>query len=337
MNDEDIKFRYVFSGSLTDRMHDMLLDTTDYKPFDALVSQLDRSSAKKFLQWKKEGFIRWLFIDSGAFSVHTGKADTTQEEYIEYINSIIDDVDVFAQLDTIPGKFGQPKSENDYIESAENSWENFLHMRNSVKDKYKVMPVYHFGEDTKYLKRMLDYVDEDGDKLDYIGLSPANDASISARKLYLKDMYDIIKHSSNPNVKTHVYGFTSLDAMSKFPCYSADSISHRLIAGYNKIYTQNFGIISTSDSTRSTKNKSSLSFKLTFDEYNKNVLRKELESIGINKEFGKKYGFQGDDPLDWLGTDSSIRTVVCMKTIQILSETTYKYNESNLITQKKLF
>ena len=59
--------KYVFSGSLTDSMHDMLLAMPDFEPLDILVSQIDRSAIKKAIKWKHEGFCRWLFIDSGAY------------------------------------------------------------------------------------------------------------------------------------------------------------------------------------------------------------------------------------------------------------------------------
>ena len=336
MND-DVTFRYVFSGSLTMRMHDMLLDTVGFEPLNILVAQEDRSGLNQAIKWKHEGFCQWLFCDSGAYSVHTGKLHVTQDEYIEFINEISDEIDVFAQLDTIPGKFKQPKSPEDYIKSAEDSWSNFLHMRENVKDKHKVMPVYHFGEDIKYLQRMLEFKDEEGDQLDYIGLSPANDASVQARMIYLKNMYDILKKSPNPNVKTHVYGFTSLNAMSKFPCYSADSISHRLISGYNKIFTQNFGIISVTRQPRTVKTKSNLSFLETADEYNLQILRSEFEAFGINLEFAKKYGFEGNDILDWIPEDNNIRVAFSMRTIQELIKTKYKYQPTNLVSQKKLF
>jgi len=66
--------KYVFSGSLTTEMHDMLIAMPNFEPLDILISQLDRSAIKKTIEWKHEGFCRWLFIDSGAFSIHTGNA-----------------------------------------------------------------------------------------------------------------------------------------------------------------------------------------------------------------------------------------------------------------------
>lgn len=315
--------KYVFSGSLTDEMHDMLMNMPGFEPLDILITQLDRSAIKKTIEWKKQGFCRWLFIDSGAFSVHTGKANTTADEYIDYINSIDEYIDVCAQLDTIPGKFGQPKSREDYAESARKSWDNFLYMRSKLKSPNKVMPVFHFGEDFSALKNMLEWKDENGNHLDYIGISPANDASQEDKNAYLQNVADVIKASCNPNVKTHLYGMTSLDALSKYPCYSADSISHRLISGYAKVLSANFGVISISKKARTVKNKSNMSFVETADEYNMKKLTDEIEALGFT--------------LEQIQESSSARVAMTMHNIQKLINTKYKYQESNIKRQRKLF
>ncbi len=315
--------KYVFSGSLTDEMHDMLLKMPQFEPLDILITQLDRSAIKKTIEWKKEGFCRWLFIDSGAFSVHTGKASTTADEYLDYLNSIDEFIDVCAQLDTIPGTFGQPKSKEDYEQSAKKSWENFLYMRSRMKSPHKLMPVFHFGEDFSALKNMLNWRDENGNLLDYIGISPANDASQEDKNAYLQNVADVIASSINPNVKTHLYGMTSLDALSKYPCYSADSISHRLIAGYAKILTEEFGIISVSKKSRTTKSKSNMSFVETADEYNMKKLTDEIESLGFT--------------LEEIQESSAARVVMTMHNIQKLIKTKYAYHPKNVRRQKKLF
>ena len=315
--------KYVFSGSLTEEMHDMLINMPNFEPLDILITQLDRSAIKKTIQWKHEGFCRWLFIDSGAFSVHTGKANTTADEYIDYINSIDDDIDVCAQLDTIPGKFGQPKSKEDYEESARKSWENFLYMRQKLKSPHKVMPVFHFGEDFKALENMLNWTDENGNHLDYIGISPANDASQDDKNAYLQNVADVIKASCNPNVKTHLYGMTSLDALSKYPCYSADSISHRLISGYAKVLSENFGVISISKKSRTVKSKSNMSFVETADEYNMKKLKDEIEALGFT--------------LEQIQESSSARVAMTMHNIQKLIKTKYRYKEGNIKRSRRLF
>ncbi len=315
--------KYVFSGSLTDEMHDMLLSMPEFEPLDILVSQLDRSAIKKTIKWKHEGFCRWLFIDSGAFSIHTGNANTTVDEYIEFLNSIDDDIDVFAQLDTIPGKFGQPKSKEDYEESARKSWENYLYMRTKVKSPDKLMPVFHFGEDFSALGNMLSWRDENGNHLDYVGISPANDASQGEKNIYLQEVADYIKSSENPNVKTHLYGMTSLDALSKYPCYSADSISHRLISGYAKILSTHFGIISVSKRSRTSTTKSNMSFVDLADEHNLNVLKKEIEDLGFT--------------LEQIQDSSSARVAFTMHNIQKLMKTKYAYKETRVKRAKRFF
>lgn len=358
--------KYILSGQFTTKMHDMLLDTTNFKPFNILTTQVDRSGVEQALKWrteevecrdideatgqpKKVKFCGYFFLDSGAFSIHTGNANTTLDEYAEYINTIHENVDVCAQLDKIPGEFGKSKKTEDYIESAEKSWEWFLELRDKVKCPEKIMPVSHFGEDVKYLKRMLEWKDPNGNQLDYIGLSPANDASKEERMLYLQNMYDIIKASSNSNVKTHIYGFTAFDAINQFPMYSCDSITHRKISAYNKILSRDFGIISVSRRPRTSKVKSNLSFLETADEFNLNKLRQEFYDYGMDLDYCKKWcgnddrskfveGFDENDVLSWASESNAIRTVFCVKAIQYMIDNgQLQYHPKNRTRQKKLF
>lgn len=328
--------RYVMSGSLTQQMHDYLASMPDFIPLDILITQLDRSAITKAIQWKHEGFCRWLFIDSGAFSIHTGNAKLPgwkgteqptfrdwEDAYIDYINSIDEDIDVCAQLDTIPGKFGQPKSAEDYVESAKKSWDNFLYMRTKVKSPHKVMPVFHYGESMQVLKDMLEWKDENGEPLDYVGLSPANDASVAMKDIYLKECADLIHASSNPNVKTHLYGYTSLEGLSKLPCYSADSISHRHIAAYCKILSPTFGVVSVTDRDRTTKNKSSMSFFSLADEHNVKILEQEVAECNLT--------------MDQIRNDSSARVAFNIHSIQKLISTKYAYDPNKLRRTKRLF
>lgn len=321
--------KYVFSGALTDRMHDLLLQMPDFQPLDILVSQIDRNAIKKTIEWKHElnedgvPFCGWLLVDSGAFSIHTGKANTTQEEYVEYLNEIDDDVDVCAQLDTIPGHLNQPKSPEDYRESAEKSWENFLYMRSHMKSPHKVMPVFHYGEDFSALGRMLSWRDSDGNLLDYIGISPANDTDQKYKNMYLQNVADYIANSENPDVKTHLYAMTSLDALSKYPCYSTDSISHRLISGYAKVLSVNFGVISVSSRRRTSGGKSSMSFLDTADDYNLKLFQEEVESLGLT--------------MDGIINESADRVAMTMHNIQQLVKTRYAYHPSNVHKSKSFF
>ena len=313
---------YYFSGSLTRAMIDLLSKMPDYEPIDVLVTQLDRSAIKLMFQFQDEGLINRLFVDSGAFSFHTGKATLDLEEYIEYLNSIDERITVCAQVDTIPGKFGQPKTPEDYVQSAQKSWENYLYMRTKLKSPKKLTPVFHYGESFDALKRMLDYRDENGEPIDYIGISPANDTSQPVKDRYMRQVYDFIAKSSNPNVKTHLYGMTSISGLSKVPAYSADSISHRHIAAYNKLLIPEFGVISISDRSRTSRSKSSMNFMEIADEASANKVTEYLAKLGTTVEECKE--------------SSSMRCAVTMYSIiQLLKENEYK--PENVKRVKRLF
>lgn len=314
---------YIFSGSLTREMADYLKKIDEFEPMDVLVSQVDRSGVKQMLAYKEEGLAKSFFLDSGAFTFHRQGTPVDVDEYIEYANSLDEHLMALAQLDTIPGKFGEPKSQEDYEESARKSWENFLYMYPRMKSPEKLVPVFHYGESFSALKNMLEWRDDEGKPLTYIGISPANDTAQKTKDTYLNQVYDLIKHSSNPNVRTHLFGMTSLQALAKFPYYSADSISHRLRAAYNKLFTRKWGTVSLSDKSRTTKSKSNMSFLQTCDE----KTFKEFEALANH------YGFT----IDQLKESSSARVAMDIVETQLAVKGDYAYNEDNLKRSKKLF
>ena len=274
------------------------------------------------IEYKNRGYVDKLFIDSGAYSFHTGKAKLDLNEYIDYLNSIDDKVNVYAQVDTIPGKFQQPKSKEDYVESAQKSWENYLYMRERVRSPEKLTPVFHFGESFDALRNILDWRGPNGEKVEYMGLSPANDSPVSVKDKYLENCYTLIANSSNPDIKTHLYGYTSLPGMEKLPATSVDSISHRKISGYNKIYVPKYGVISLSDRSRSTRSKSSMNVARVADE----LVYDEIESY-LN-ELGTSF----DECME----DTSMRCAVTMYSIiQKVKEINDKGVTS--VKRKKLF
>lgn len=341
--------RYIFSGGLTKTMANLLSNIPDFKPMDVLVTQLDKSSIQCMLDLKKDGVVKSLFIDSGAYSMYTGKAkDLDVDEYIDFVNSIDDDICLIAQLDTLPGKFGIPKKREDYIESGKKSWENYLYMRKKLKSPEKLIPVFHYGEPFSVLQNMLDWrdktydpskdsrkkndqgqvwSDEFGwiypDRVVVCGLSPANDSAQGVKNRYLAECYDFIAKSSYTDIKTHLFGMTSLDALKKFPAFSADSVSHRLRTGYNKLFTRKWGTISLSDKSRTVKTKSNMSFLETCDE----ATYKEFEDLAAS------YGFT----IEQLKNENSCRVAFDIVEVQKAIEGDWKYKETNHIRSKKLF
>ena len=313
---------YIFSGSLTNQMAEYLSKIDVFEPMDVLVSQLDRSGIQSMLNHKeKYGIIKSLFIDSGAYSEHSQGIKLDVDEYIEFVNSIDEHIIAVAQCDHIPGVFKQPKKPSDYIESAELSWKNFLYMYPKMKSPEKLIPVFHYGESPEHLKSMLEWKDDEGRPLSYIGLSPANDAAVKDKDVYLTEMYDIIRNSSNTDVKTHLFGYTSLPGLPKFPWYTCDSVSHRLRAAYNKVFTNEWGVISFSK-TRDARTKADMSILDVADP----------ETLAAIEAWAAGYGFT----LDQLCEESSARTAADICEVQRYMREN-PYHPGNLRRSRKLF
>lgn len=208
------------------------------KGANRLYSQLnDRRLGEKLIEYNNTVHPINIFVDSGAYSVHTKGKEVNVDEYIEYVNARQGCFQAIAQVDKIPGEFGKPKTIQQLTEAPELSWQNYLYMRERVIDKDCLLPIFHQGEDFKHLVRMLEWTDENGKHIPYIGISPANDVSNKQKDTWLSVVFKVIKSSSNPNVKTHAFGMTSFKLLEKYPLYSADSTAWLLRAAYGVIFT----------------------------------------------------------------------------------------------------
>ena len=188
-----------------------------------------------------------LFIDSGAWSAHSKGKVVDVDDYIKFINDYDEYFYVYAQLDKIPGEFRKPKTLEQKLEAPKISWDNYLYMKDRVKNRDKLLPIFHMGEDYKWLENMLEYTHEDtGKHIPYIGISPANDSHVSEKVVFIEKCFDIIKKSSNPNVKTHAFGMTSLDVLEQFPFTSADSTGYLQAAIYGGLMTP-YGTVNISN------------------------------------------------------------------------------------------
>lgn len=212
-----------------------------------LASQLlDRDVIEGWIESSKQNHAKGrLFIDSGAFSAHTRGAEVDVDEYIEYLNSIDEYLHVFAQVDKIPGVFREPKTPSQLLEAPALSWQNYLYMRPKLKSPKKLLPIFHQGEDYKWLHNMLEWVDENGEHIPYIGISPANDQPVGSKIQYIEKCFKIIKHSSNPTVQTHAFGMTSLYVLEMYPFTSADSTTW-IINGANGSIMSKYGSVTLS-------------------------------------------------------------------------------------------
>lgn len=192
-----------------------------------------------------------LFIDSGAFSAHTKNTSIDVDSYIEYINSISKYVTIFAQLDCIPGEFAKPKTRQQLIDAPRKSWDNYLYMVERVEEPDKLIPVFHQGEDFKWLNNILEYTNG-GKHIPYIGISPANDKHPKDKEYFISQCFDVIKRSSNPDVCTHAFGMTYLDILERYPFTSADSTTW-LMNAINGMIMTDYGSIVVSENRKNDK------------------------------------------------------------------------------------
>lgn len=248
-----------------------------------------------------------LFIDSGAFSiankVRRGK-NLTIDDYIEFINSNTRP-DLYASFDVIPRPLTTETAKN----SAEQSLNNYLYMLDKLDKPEKLIPVYHYGEDFKYLEKILEL------KPNYIAFGGRG--GISTKYLYtcLDTFFDILKGS---NVKTHAFGITVLNLLEQYPFTSADSTSYQKVATMGGIFLESLNTtikISTS----------------TLNDNNHYQYQKEDIKKLINEEI-EKYGYNLQD----LQTSTNRRIEFNVDYFTRWAEN-YQYKPRQKITRKALF
>lgn len=121
--------------------------------------------------------------------------------YIEYLLDHIDELEMYVSLDI--------------IFNAKASWEMQKYMESCGLNP---LPVFHQGEDWKYLKRYID-------NYEYIGLGGlAQNASERSYAAFGDEAFKMIcKKDGSPRVKVHGFAMTSIQLMTRYPWYSCDS------------------------------------------------------------------------------------------------------------------
>lgn len=168
-----------------------------------------------------------LWLDSGAFSAWNSGTEIDLDHYIAFIKANIEHLDYYVNLDVIPGSFGVVPTAAEVEASAEASWQNMLLME---AEGLKPIPVFHMGEQFKWLRRMVEHGCE------YIGISPANDRTTAAKRVWLDRVFhEITDAAGHPVVRTHAFGVTAIDLLIRYPWYSADSTTWIMIAARGRI------------------------------------------------------------------------------------------------------
>lgn len=236
------QFDLYFAGSCSAVVEKYLMD----KEVNRLTSQL--LERKVFKEWRthiaETKATNKLLVDSGAYTAHKSDKKVDVDDYIKYLNENDEYIHIAAQLDTIPGKFRQYKSSKDLTEAPEKSYENFLYMLPKLKTPEKLLPIYHQGEHLKWLEKIV-ASEVNGEPVQYMGISPANDRNIEEKEKFIEDCFNIISKSNNPNIKTHAFGLTTLSTLERYPFTSADSTTWLISASYGYVMTP-YGTISVS-------------------------------------------------------------------------------------------
>lgn len=274
-------FNLYFAGSQCKEADELMVKLNCNRLFSQENDRKNISNWQNYKHSRRTQYKGNIFIDSGAFSVHTKGIELDVDEYIEYINSIDKDIHIFAQVDKIPGEFGKQKTKEQILEAPALSWKNYLYMKDRVNSRDKLLPIFHQGENFKWLHNILEYTHDDGSHISYIGISPANDKSAKEKEIFIHKCFNIIKKSSNPNVKTHAFGMTSKWILEQYPFTSADSTSW-LMTGVNGSIMTPYGIILVSQN------------KLNDPSHINNMPTKARENV---EQFVEKLGYQLEEAM----------------------------------------
>lgn len=207
------------------------------------------------------------FVDSGAFSAWTKGTKINTDMYISWLNKNDDRLDLFGQLDVIPGDRNQFTSRKDIRKSAYETWINYLYMRERVISPDKLLYTFHVGEPKEYLKTALEWKDSDGQPIPYIALGGLVGKPTEVRRNFLNMCFNIIRASPNSNVKVHTFGMTERKLLEEFPITSADSTSWIMIGATGGILTD-VGIVYVTDKRKYEPNYYKKLFNTSLEKFN---------------------------------------------------------------------
>lgn len=215
-----------------------------------LLSQLnDRSTINKWIEELKnnpEASCK-MFIDSGAFSAWTKGKQIDVDEYIDFINKNDKYLTVCASVDKIPGeaRTTHVATQEEIEQSAEQTWKNYLYMRERVNNKSLLLYTFHVGEPWHFLEQALNYEDEYG-KIAYLALGGLVGKNKDIQKAFIDKCFEIIKNSKNSNIQVHGFGLTRLGYLEQYPFTSADSTAWLMTAINGSIFSK-WGTLKISD------------------------------------------------------------------------------------------
>ena len=173
-----------------------------------------------------------FMLDSGAFSVWNSGAEIDLDVYINFCKQH-PGVSYYVCLDKIPGKPGAEVIRTPGVlqDAAQSTWENYLRMIDQLP-KEKVIPVFHRGEDFRWLAKYLEFGSP------YVGFGQIGmGGSKETQKAFLREVSKYVLDSAGRLiVKTHGFAITSFQLMNYMPWHSVDSASWLKQAAFGVVY-----------------------------------------------------------------------------------------------------
>lgn len=273
-------FDFYFAGGLSEDVNYYM------RSYDCNILRsymTERKDIARWIDYKKEG--TWngkLLIDNGAFTVHRKGGVIDIDEYISWINENDEYVDYFIALDDIPGKWGTPRTIEELLHSPEKTWENYLYMYDRVKHPKKLLPVFHQGENFKWLEQILL-----SGKPDYICISGNKELTNKQREVWYHQCYNYIDKLA-PGIKVHCLGSATISNVEKFPFTSMDSTTWIMVGANGNILNEDGrSVIYVGDGGKSLTDLEAASVEKFLNRYNYT-----LQDVGTNYKARMLFNFR---------------------------------------------
>ena len=169
-----------------------------------------------------------FILDSGAYSAWRSGKKVILYDYIDFVKKYHKYFTDIVCLDVIDNPI--------YSEV------NHLIMLKELSDyDLEIMPVFHAGEPFS----VLDYMVEKGYK--YIGISPNNNWFEQAKRNWLDKVFSRYNFDKL-GIKTHGFGYQSLQGCQLYPLSTTDAATWNLASGYGRILDETYQAIYSDES-----------------------------------------------------------------------------------------
>lgn len=290
---ENEKTIYYFSGMSYQDMKRRL-------NVDQLFSQWhERKGIRSLIEYKKEHpeHTGRIMVDSGSFTAYTKGVHIDIDDYLKFIDEIGDYVTVFVAVDDVPDPMNM-----DY-NKAKTTWDNYLYMVERIRPELrdKLIPVFHYGEDFKWLRNMLEYRHPDGSPIKYIGLAISLEGTKKVRINWGRECMRVIHESSNPNVMTHAFGVGVKSVLDNITVTSTDATSWVKRAAYGMIAVDDKPIhVSEVMKAKADDRSLSQQSKALQEDVLKRIKQRGFTLEELEQDSGKRAEFNILDTLDWV-------------------------------------